>query len=69
MIEAMSTGNVVQIAFSSVLFGVALRSVGAKGQPIIDLLNGSVLACLHASGFLIRVLPVVVAARVAAFMI
>lgn len=33
---AFAEGNVLQVIFFSVLFGVALKTVGAAGQPIVD---------------------------------
>jgi aerobic C4-dicarboxylate transport protein len=38
-VDAFARGDVIQVLVVSVLFGIALRSVGAPGRPVLDLLD------------------------------
>jgi aerobic C4-dicarboxylate transport protein len=38
-VDAFAKGDILQVLVVSVLFGFALRSVGAKGKPVFDLLE------------------------------
>ena len=38
-VDAFARGDVIQVLVVSVLFGIALRSVGATGRPVLDLLD------------------------------
>ncbi|HXI27862.1 MAG TPA: C4-dicarboxylate transporter DctA [Vicinamibacterales bacterium] len=38
-VDAFARGDVIQVLVVSVLFGIALRSVGAAGRPVFDLLD------------------------------
>ena len=39
ILSPLTEGNILQVLFVSVLFGVALASVGERGKPITDLLQ------------------------------
>lgn len=39
VVGAFATGDVLQVVFFAVLFGVALTSIGAIGHPLVDLLE------------------------------
>src|SRR6202000_950618 len=39
LLSAFTEGNVLQVVFTSVLFGFGLLAVGERGKPVVDLLD------------------------------
>ena len=39
VVDAFARGDIVQVLVVAVLFGIALRSIGAAGRPVVDLID------------------------------
>jgi len=39
VVDAFARGDIIQVLVVAVLFGIALRSVGAAGRPVVDLID------------------------------
>ncbi|WP_434384416.1 dicarboxylate/amino acid:cation symporter [Melittangium boletus] len=58
VVSAFSEGEILQVLFVSILFGVALSLVGEKGRPVVDLLHSLSIAFFKLVGILMKVAPV-----------
>ncbi|HMF92910.1 MAG TPA: cation:dicarboxylase symporter family transporter, partial [Vicinamibacterales bacterium] len=56
-VDAFARGDVIQVLVVSVLFGVALRSVGASGRPVFDFLDRLTTVLFAIVGFIMRTAP------------
>jgi aerobic C4-dicarboxylate transport protein len=54
---AFADGDILQVLFFSILFGVALALVGDKGQPVTDLLESIAHAFFRLVGILMKAAP------------
>jgi aerobic C4-dicarboxylate transport protein len=54
---AFADGDILQVLFFSILFGVALALVGDKGQPVVDLLESIAHAFFRLVGILMKAAP------------
>ena len=57
ILSPLTEGNILQVLFVSVLFGVALASVGERGQPITDLLQVAAAPMFKVVSILMKVAP------------
>jgi aerobic C4-dicarboxylate transport protein len=57
IINALSTGNLLQILFFSVLFGFALSKIGAKGKPLFSGIKSIESALFAVIKIIMRVAP------------
>jgi aerobic C4-dicarboxylate transport protein len=55
---AFADGDILQVLFFSILFGVALALVGDKGQPVTDLLESIAHAFFRLVGILMKAAPI-----------
>jgi aerobic C4-dicarboxylate transport protein len=55
---AFADGDILQVLFFSILFGVALALVGDKGQPVVDLLESIAHAFFRLVGILMKAAPI-----------
>ena len=55
---AFADGDILQVLFFSILFGVALALVGDKGQPVTDLLDSIAHAFFRLVGILMKAAPI-----------
>jgi len=55
---AFADGDILQVLFFSILFGVALVLVGDKGQPVVDLLESIAHAFFRLVGILMKAAPI-----------
>ena len=57
ILSPLTEGNILQVLFVSVLFGVALASVGERGKPITDLLQVAAAPMFKVVSILMKVAP------------
>jgi len=58
VVGAFAGGEILQVLFFSVLFGLALARFGDKGKPLVDLLDQLSHALFGAIGIIMRVAPI-----------
>ncbi len=57
-VDAFAKGDVLQVVFFAILFGVALASLGATGQPLTELLERLAEVIFKIVGIVMRVAPI-----------
>ena len=57
-VDAFAKGDILQVLVFSVLFGFALRSVGATGRPVVDLLERLSAVLFGIVGIIMRTAPI-----------
>ncbi|WP_017672325.1 dicarboxylate/amino acid:cation symporter [Blastomonas sp. AAP53] len=57
-LAALSSGNLLQVLFVSILFGVALAMIGDKGKKLFDLLEDASIAFFKLVGIVMKVAPI-----------
>lgn len=55
---AFASGNLLQVLFFSIAFGIALALVGARGQPLLDVLSAAGTAVFKLTEIFMRAAPV-----------
>ena len=58
MVDAFAKGDILQVLFFSVLFGVALAGLGEKGKPIIEFLDRLSLVFFKIIGYVMKAAPI-----------
>lgn len=58
VVSAFSTGNILQVLFVSILFGIALAMVGDMGKPVMTFLESASAAFFKLVGILMRAAPI-----------
>ncbi|WP_205598014.1 dicarboxylate/amino acid:cation symporter [Caulobacter sp. 17J65-9] len=58
VVGAFADGEILQVLFFSVLFGLALAMVGDRGQPVMDVLNAAGTAFFRLVAVLMRAAPI-----------
>ncbi len=66
VIDAMARGDILQLVVFSMFFGIAVASIGKKGQPILDVLDSTAQAMFKVTGYVMAFAPVGVFAAIAA---
>jgi proton glutamate symport protein len=66
VVDAMARGDILQLVVFSTFFGVALAAIGAKGQPMLDVLESTALAMFRFTGYVMAFAPIGVFAAIAA---
>jgi proton glutamate symport protein len=66
VIDAMARGDILQLVVFATFFGIALAAVGAKGQPLLDVLDATAQAMFKVTGYVMAFAPVGVFAAMAA---
>ncbi len=66
VIDAMARGDVLQVVVFSTFFGLSVAAIGAKGRPIVDLLDSTAQAMFMVTGYVMRFAPIGVCAAIAA---
>src|SRR5262249_46537808 len=59
-------GDILQVVIFSLFFGIALAAIGAKGQPVLDVLESTAQAMFKFTGYVMAFAPVGVFAAIAA---
>jgi aerobic C4-dicarboxylate transport protein len=57
VVSAFAEGEILQVLFVSILFGVALSLVGDKGRPVVELLQSLSIAFFKMVSLLMKVAP------------
>jgi aerobic C4-dicarboxylate transport protein len=58
VVDAFARGDVIQVLVVSVLFAIALRSVGAAGRPVLDLLDRLTTVLFAIVGLIMMTAPI-----------
>lgn len=58
VLSPLTEGNILQVLFVSVLFGISLASVGERGKPIIDLLQVAAAPMFKLVSIVMKVAPI-----------
>ncbi|WP_066299207.1 C4-dicarboxylate transporter DctP [Bacillus sp. FJAT-29937] len=58
MFDAFAKGDILQVLFFSILFGVALTALGEKGKPIIDFFDKMSHVFFNIIGYIMRAAPI-----------
>ncbi|MFL5617899.1 MAG: dicarboxylate/amino acid:cation symporter [Gemmatimonadaceae bacterium] len=58
VVDAFARGDVLQIVFFAVLFGVALASIGERGQPLVDVLDVTSHVIFRIVALVMKVAPI-----------
>ncbi len=66
VIDAMARGDILQIVVFSTFFGIALVAIGAKGQPVVEVLDATAHAMFKVTGYVMVFAPIGVFAAIAA---
>ncbi|MBK1665232.1 C4-dicarboxylate transporter DctA [Rhodospirillum rubrum] len=56
-ISAFASGDILQVLFFAVLFGIALATVGERGKPVLDLLNPLLQVVFRLVAIVMKVAP------------
>src|SRR5713226_6523832 len=66
VIDSMARGDILQVVIFSLFFGIALAAIGAKGQPVLDVLESTARAMFTFTGYVMAFAPIGVFAAIAA---
>ena len=66
VVDAMARGDILQLVVFSTFFGVALAAIGAKGRPVVDVLDATAHAMFKVTAYVMAFAPVGVFAAIAA---
>ena len=58
LVSAFSTGNILQVLFVSILFGVSLALIGDRAQPVIDLFETLSIAVFKLVSIVMKAAPI-----------
>ena len=62
----MARGDILQLVVFSTFFGIALAAVGAKGRPVLDVLDSTAHVMFKFTGYVMMFAPIGVFAAIAA---
>ena len=66
VIDSMARGDILQVVVFALFFGIALAAIGAKGQPVLDVLDSTAQAMFKFTGYVMAFAPIGVFAAIAA---
>ena len=66
VVDAMARGDILQLVVFSTFFGIALGAVGAKGQPVLHVLESTAHVMFKFTGYVMVFAPIGVFAAIAA---
>ncbi len=66
VVDAMARGDILQIVVFATIFGIALTAIGAKAQPLVDVLDSVSQAMFKFTGYVMLFAPIGVMAAIAA---
>jgi proton glutamate symport protein len=66
VVDAMARGDILQVVVFSAFFGIAVAAIGAKGTPVVALLDAVAQVMFRFTGYVMRFAPVGVMAAIAA---
>src|SRR5206468_8180350 len=65
VIDSMARGDILQVVVFSTFFGVALAAIGARGKPVLDVLESTAQAMFKFTGYVMAFAPIGVFAAIA----
>jgi proton glutamate symport protein len=66
VVDAMARGDVLQVVVFSTFFGLAVAAIGARGRPVIEVLDSTAVAMFKVTGYVMTCAPIGVFAAIAA---
>jgi proton glutamate symport protein len=66
VIDAMARGDILQVVVFATFFGIALAAIGAKGRPVVEVLEATAQAMFRVTGYVMLFAPIGVFAAIAA---
>ena len=66
VIDSMARGDILQVVVFALFFGIALAAIGAKGQPVLEVLESTAQAMFKFTGYVMAFAPIGVFAAIAA---
>jgi proton glutamate symport protein len=66
VVDAMAQGNILQLVVFSLFFGIGVAAIGAKGRPVLDLLESMAQVMFKFTGYVMLFAPIGVMAAIAA---
>ena len=66
VVDAMARGDILQIVVFATFFGVGVAAIGARGRPIVDLLDATAQVMFKVTGYVMAFAPLGVFAAIAA---
>jgi len=66
VVDAMAQGNILQLVVFSLFFGIGLAAIGAKGRPVIDVLESIAQVMFKFTGYVMLFAPLGVMAAISA---
>ena len=66
VVDAMAQGNILQLVVFSLFFGIGLAAVGAKGRPVLEVLESLAQVMFKFTGYVMLFAPIGVMAAIAA---
>ena len=65
VVDSMARGDILQIVVFSTFFGIALAAVGARGRPVVELLDSTAQVMFKVTGYVMLFAPIGVCAAIA----
>jgi proton glutamate symport protein len=66
IVDAMARGDILQVVVFATFFGVAVAALGARGKPVLDVLEATALAMFRVTSYVMLLAPVGVFAAIGA---
>lgn len=66
VVDSMARGDILQVVIFSMFFGIAVAAIGAKGRPVLDLMESTAQAMFKFTGYVMAFAPIGVFAAIAA---
>jgi proton glutamate symport protein len=66
VVDSMARGDILQVVIFAMFFGMAVAAIGAKGKPVIDLMESTAQAMFKFTGYVMAFAPIGVFAAIAA---
>jgi proton glutamate symport protein len=64
VVDAMARGDILQVVVFSLFFGIAIAAIGAKGQPLLDVLDSTAQVMFKFTGYVMAFAPIGVFAAI-----
>ncbi|HEX3644978.1 MAG TPA: cation:dicarboxylase symporter family transporter, partial [Vicinamibacterales bacterium] len=66
VVDSMARGDILQVVIFAMFFGMAVAAIGAKGKPVLDLMESTAQAMFKFTGYVMAFAPIGVFAAIAA---
>jgi proton glutamate symport protein len=66
VVDAMARGDILQLVVFSTFFGIAVAAIGARGRPVLDVLDSTAQVMFKFTGYVMQFAPIGVFAAIAA---